>query len=142
MKIIEAGQDMHSVKLLAVTAITALLVAAPGNSNAASPEYKTVTKECTAINTGFAKMKVKAQIRVGSYPGTSWRWIDSASTSVTLTGLTVGLQLSNEKSDHKISGNKVDFWGNGTVNGGVFVPNIGGIVIVSQNGSCSGSYQL
>lgn len=110
-------------------------------NNPNGTNYNTFVRTCS-ISVGNASVNVTSRIRVGAY-NSSYRWIDSATTTVTLSGVTVGLDLVNTWFNNWITPNKtsIDVEGGGNVNYYTWTA-VGRVVVETRPVQCSFYYSI
>lgn len=105
--------------------------------------YINVNRNCSVALGGATNphFNTYGRIRVG-VAQSSWRWIESANASVGLSGITIGLNLSDTWTQVDISSNNasVDISGGGTLNYYILIPEY--FVVISHPISCSLNYSL
>ncbi len=106
--------------------------------------YTTVNRNCSVALGGLTNpyFNTYGTIRVGTVDS-SWRWIDSASASVGLSGVTTGVSLSDPWTQADINSNQTSVYisGGGTLNYYVLTP-IGPVTFSSEPISCSLTYSV
>lgn len=109
-----------------------------GDPTRAGNTYNTIRRSCS-VSAGAPTVYVTADIRVGL--NGSARWIDSASSRVSWSGVTFGLGISGQWSNTYPTSTKVDVRGGATIDI-YLISEIGGIVLYSTPLECSFTYSV